>query len=108
MKTHLLPLSAVAFVVLSASACANTNGAAEAANGDCSPDAPLSGQEQFGNGGEGASCEKASDCAATCCTCTSGKKYLASECVNGSCAAGAHACDDEERLFSSQGYSLCQ
>ena len=110
MKTHLRKHAlAAALVTLALSACGpSTDGATEQAYGDCSPNAPLSGPILFGDGGVGASCEHASDCAASCCSCASGGKYLASECVGGSCAAGPTACDDEQKLFASQGISLCQ
>jgi hypothetical protein len=108
MTTHLRHYSAALILgTLVVTACASSNGATEGANPDCTPNAPLSGPQEFGDGGEGASCEKASDCMASCCSCASGSKYLASECVGGHCAAGATACDDEQRIFSSQGYSLC-
>jgi hypothetical protein len=111
MKTHLRKhaIAAGVVVTLAISACgASTNGATEQANGDCSANPPASGPVAFGDGGVGAPCQKASDCAATCCSCANGSKYLASECVGGSCAEGQTACDDEQKIFSSQGYSLCQ
>lgn len=106
MNKH-IPAAVVA--VLAVAACGpSTNGSTEAANPDCSPNAPASGPVQFGNGTEGSSCQRASDCAANCCSCANGNKYLAAECVGGSCASAQTACDDEEKLFKSQGFDLCQ
>jgi len=110
MKTRLRRHAvAVAVFAVVASACgASSDGVVEDANGDCTPNPPASGPVTFGDGGPGDSCEHASDCSSTCCTCASGGKFLAAECVGGSCADEQTACDDEQKLFESQGISPCQ
>jgi hypothetical protein len=96
-------------LALALSGCASSNGAVELADSQCNAMPALSQPNPFGNGATGAKCEKASDCAATCCTCSmnTNSKFLASECVNGSCAAAATACSDEEHLTAGSIAPVC-
>jgi hypothetical protein len=101
----------VALLAVTFVACANTSGAAVAADATtCEPKEPATdpatGKPTFGGGNPGAQCKTAADCAGLCCTCSTKatEKFLASECVNDKCADNATACADEEHLLSSQGF----
>ncbi len=88
-------------------ACTNTDGDAVAADTSCNPTSPavdpVTNAPLFGTGAPGASCQKHTDCAAVCCTCSAKptEKFLASECVGGTCAKQDTACSDEEHLLES-------
>jgi hypothetical protein len=97
----------VALLSCAALACAGTDGEAVAADSSCNPTSPavdpVTMKPLFGTGAPGASCDKHTDCAALCCTCSAkpSEKFLASECVGNKCAAQATACADEEHLVGS-------
>lgn len=104
MRTLLVSVGLFALV-----GCASSNGAVELADSQCNGMPAASQPNPFGNGAPGDKCEKASDCAATCCTCSmnANSKFLASECVNGACAAAATACSDEEHLLAGSPAPVC-
>lgn len=63
--------------------------ATEQLNGGCSTKATT----LVGTVATGGACEKAEECAPTCCPCTSGKRaWMAALCSNKVCAPGADAC----------------
>jgi hypothetical protein len=51
-----------------------------------------------GRGTVGSACSQASDCAPTCCTCSSGQAALVAQCAHGSCLDATDTCC----LFTSQ------
>jgi hypothetical protein len=110
-------LRASVLAVLAFAACANTDGTVLATGANCQiepdkePTDPHTGQPYypFADGGVGAGmpCRRGSECAPTCCTCSMkpNDRFLAGECVNGSCATAQTACTDEERYFAGQGFA---